>query len=264
MESVIQENPAARKRRYLVKASISAVTIAAGLIALLVLWHPFTATPVTTDLTPKRGPADPEMVSIATRLCTHTGAPVSPLPPMVTLGEEGKIAVALFAYGPTTETCILTDDGEGWHRLTYPTAGIVPRDPYECTMGLFGYMVHKAQVDHPLPAIGFTGVRLRGFNLTAVSGEASDDVAVVQMVRDNGAVVEATVRNENFVAWWPTEPDHPLIDQTVRSIVAFGQDGTEIRSMTPIWASGGLASFHRPSHGMRRGMELEDYLRTCI
>jgi hypothetical protein len=53
---------------------------------------------------------------------------------------------------------------------------------------------------------------------TVLHGRTADDVARVEVVTDSGVVVESTVADGWFVAWWPG------ID-AIKTIRAYGDDG---------------------------------------
>jgi len=187
------------------------VLVAALLIgaAVLLTPGPYTAPPsVFADWQPTPTTPDPAVLAYARASCLYTGSQFVDPGSVVLQDQRGRSAYFLFDHGDTYVNCFIMVDREG-----RPAAG-----------GASG----GGTFDHPeLPietSMTWTRNHLQPENdWAAVIGRAKRATRI-DIGLTNGAIVQATVRDGLFVAWWPG-------NAWVRSIRALSASGDVIGSL---------------------------------
>jgi hypothetical protein len=131
------------------------------------------------------GVPDPALAAAAEEDCRQVPSPRSRTPsfshlPLVAQDQRGQAALMLFSDGDAVALCLILPD-----RTKSVSAG--QRTPLHGTVEIL------------------TAIRAdRTESETAtLLGQVADTVATVEIVRDDGLVIEATVSGGFFLAWWP-------------------------------------------------------------
>ncbi len=183
VSDVMTDHIGRRRRRRLVAASAAAATVV--LVLALVtqpLGRPQTAFASWTAV--PRVP-DPALAAAAEADCRQAPSSRSRTPPfsdlpLVAQDQRGQAALILFSDGDAVALCLILPD-----RTKSVSAG--QRPPLHGTVETL--MAIRAD-------------RTEGETATLL-GQVAETVATVEIVRDDGLVVAATVSGGFFLAWWP-------------------------------------------------------------
>lgn len=155
--------------------------------------------------------ADPRLTEWALQNCPITGSFQTYPTTMVLQDQRGKAAFFVFAEGDSFSTCLGADPGSRGAMFKGGGSFTHPGDPIEWSGGIQG-IGDQSWIDVVGRAPGATSV---------------------EIVRTDGVVVEASVINPIFAAWWPGKAW--IVE--IRALGADGQVLATLKSFPPApWA----------------------------
>jgi hypothetical protein len=140
--------------------------------------------------TPVPGNPDPALAAAAEKDCRYAGASNPALDlPLVGQDQRGRAALALFSDGTDYALCLGQNGAPGADGSVSGGLGVV----YGKLPPLVG----------PLTVATAGSGGIEGQTVTNLAGQVAAVVARVEIVRDDGTVVSATISRGYFLAWWP-------------------------------------------------------------
>ncbi len=176
------------------------------------------------EATPR--PAPPELLARVTEACTpptsaEAGAELSGFmaedPPLVGVDVRGNAAAAVFADAEQYLICNLVDeDDSGWS---------FSASQYDRFRGV-GPNTNGGDA---ISADAQFGWSYGQSTITTLVGRVSEEVDTVTVERSDGLMVDTTLDNGMFIAWWPTSHDLESAYAYDADAVLLGSDDTAIR-----------------------------------